>query len=127
MTVVETITAYLRAIERRDHEAVAALQAPAIEVVEHPNKLNPAGKRYDRAALRAAAERGRAVLSSERYDVRSMIVDGDRAAAQIAWTGILAVAYGDLPVGHAMTAQICSVFELRDGKIYRQEQYDCFE
>jgi ketosteroid isomerase-like protein len=29
--------------------------------------------------------------------------------------------------GREMRAQICSVIVVRDGKIFRQEQYDCFE
>jgi len=26
-----------------------------------------------------------------------------------------------------MRAQVCTIIELKDGKIWRQEQYDCFE
>lgn len=126
MTTQAIITAYLRAIERHDLDAVAALLHPDVEVVEHPNQVSPTGKRYDRDALRAAGERGKALLSSERYAVRSMIVDGDRAAVQIEWSGTLAVAAGARQIGDVMRAQICSVIELRDGKIWRQEQYDCF-
>ncbi|MBL0217930.1 MAG: nuclear transport factor 2 family protein [Myxococcales bacterium] len=90
-----------------------------IEVVEHPNKLNPTGKRYDKAALRAAGERGKALLASEHYAIRSMIVEGERAAVMTVWTGIV----ND---GRQLTAQICSIIEFRDGKVWRQEQFDCF-
>ena len=55
-----------------------------------------------------------------------MIVEGDRAAVQIEWSGTLAIAAGALQVGDVMRAQICSVIELRDGKVWRQQQYDCF-
>ncbi|HET9620216.1 MAG TPA: nuclear transport factor 2 family protein [Kofleriaceae bacterium] len=127
MTTREIVTAYIRAIEAHDLDAVAQLLHPDVENLEHPNKLLPAGKRYDRAAMRAAGERGKANLASERYDIRAMIVEGDRAAVQIAWTGTLAVAAGPYPIGHVMRAQICSIIELRDGKVWRQEQYDCFE
>jgi ketosteroid isomerase-like protein len=126
VTTQAIITAYLRAIESHDLDAVAGFLHPDVLVVEHPNKLSPAGKRYDRDALRAAGERGKALLSAERYEIRSMIVDGDRAAIQIAWSGTLGVAAGTLQVGDVMRAQICSVIELRDGQIWRQEQYDCF-
>ncbi len=119
MTTRDTVLAYLRAIEAMDLPAVAALLHPDVEVVEHPNRLNPRGARYDLAALAAAGERGKAVMSRQRYDVRALLVDGGRACAQIAWTGVLAA-------GGEMHAQICSVIELRDGKIWRQEQYDCF-
>jgi ketosteroid isomerase-like protein len=119
-TTRDTVLEYLRAIEAHELAHVAELQAPDIEVVEHPNKLNPKGARYDFAALRAAGERGAALMASERYDVRSLFVDGDRAVAQIAWTGTL-------HDGREMRAHICSVIELRDGRVWRQEQYDCFE
>jgi hypothetical protein len=76
--------------------------------------------------MRAAGERGRAVMSSQHFEIRQMIVEGDRAAVQMEWSGTLAVPFGDLPVGHVMRAQICSIIELRDGKVWRQEQYDCF-
>jgi len=58
-------------------------------------------------------------MASERYEVRALACEGDRVVAQILWTGTL-------HDGRAMRAQICSVIELRDGKVWRQEQYDCF-
>jgi ketosteroid isomerase-like protein len=122
----EIILSYLRAIESHDLDEVARWQHPDVEVVEHPNRILPAGKRYDRAALCEAGERGKALMASERYEVRAMIIEGDRVAAQIEWSGTLGVPAGPLPAGHVMRAQICSVFELRDGKIWRQEQYDCY-
>ena len=111
MSTRETVIAYIRAVEAHDLDDV--------ELVEHPNKLNPAGKTYDKAAMRAAGERGAAALASERYEIRSIIVEDDRAAVAIAWTGTL-------PNGTEMRAHICSVIELRDGLVWRQEQYDCF-
>ena len=118
-TTRETVLAYLHAIESHDLDAVAGFLHADVQVTEHPNKLNPTGKTYDAAALREAGERGKALLASERYDVRAMTVEGDRCVAQILWTGTL-------QDGRSMTAHICSAIELRDGKIYRQEQYDCF-
>jgi ketosteroid isomerase-like protein len=126
MTTREIITGYIRAIESHDTDEVARYLHPEVENLEHPNKLLPSGKRHDLAAMRAAGERGRALMASERYEIRQMIVEGDRAAVQIAWSATLAVAAGPLPAGHVMQAQICSIIELRDGKVWRQEQYDCF-
>lgn len=119
MSTADFITSYLRAIEERRLDDVAAMLHPEVEVIEHPNKLNPAGKRYDRDAIREAGERGAKVLASERYEVRSLIVEGARGAALIEWTGTL-------HDGKVMRAQICSIIELRDGLLWRQEQYDCF-
>jgi predicted ester cyclase len=124
MTTREIVTAYIRAIEA--HEDATRYLHPDVENVEHPNRLSPSGRRYNLAEMRAAAERGRAAMASERYEIRQMIVDGDLAAVQIAWSGTLAVAAGLLPAGHVMRAEICSIIELKDGKVWRQEQYDCF-
>lgn len=126
MTTRELVAAYIQAIESMQPDAAEPFLHPDMQNLEHPSKLNPAGKHYDRAALRAAADRGRALLSSQRYDIRHMIVEGDRAAVQMRWSGTLKVAAGPLPAGHVMRAEICSIIELRDGKVWRQEQYDCF-
>jgi ketosteroid isomerase-like protein len=119
MSTRDIVLAYLRAIETNEPDAASPFLHDDVLVVEHPNKITPNGARYDRAALRAAAERGSALMARQRYDVRSMIVEGDRAAAQIAWTGTLRD-------GRELRAEIASIIELRDGKIWRQDQYDCF-
>ena len=120
------MTAYIRAIEAQDTEAVARYLHPDVELTEHPNRVSPAGGRADLAGIRAAGERGRRSMASQRFEIRGMIIEGDRAAVQIAWSGTLAVAAGPLPAGHVMRAHVCSIIELKDGKVWRQEQYDCF-
>ena len=120
MTTKDIVLAYLRAVEAHDLDRVVELLHADVLVTEHPNKLDPGGARYDKAAIRAAGERGAALMASERYDVRALTVEGERAVAQIAWTGTL-------KDGRSMHAQICSVIELKDGVVWRQEQYDCFE
>jgi ketosteroid isomerase-like protein len=119
MTTRDIILAYLRAIEAMDLDAVDAFLHPDVSLVEHPNKVSPHGLRADRAAMRAAGERGRAVMASQRYEVRAIIVENERAAVQIAWSGALRD-------GRELHAHVCSIVELRDGKVWRQEQYDCF-
>ena len=111
---------YLRAIESHDLDRVATFLHPDVQVIEHPNKLNANGATYDAKAMRAAGERGAALMASERYEVRALTCEGDRVVAQMAWTGTL-------KDGRSMRAQICSAIELKDGLIWRQEQYDCFE
>jgi ketosteroid isomerase-like protein len=124
MTTRDTVIAYLRAVEAMDLDAVTALLHPDVEVVEHPNRLNPAGQRYDFAAVQAAGQLGKVVMMSQRYDIRALIVDGNHAAAQIAWSGVLSP--GAMSSGGEMHAQICTIIEIRDGRVWRQEQYDCF-
>jgi hypothetical protein len=61
MTTREIVTAYLRAIEAQDSEAVARYMHPDIEVTEHPNRMSPRGLRTDLAGVRAAWDRGKAL------------------------------------------------------------------
>jgi ketosteroid isomerase-like protein len=126
MTTREIVTAYLRAVESHELDEVARWLHPEVLVTEHPNRLNPSGKHYDLEAVRAAGQRGAALMVAERYEIRHMFVDGERAAVQIAWSGTLGPSAGPR-AGQVMRAHICSVIELRDDKVWRQEQYDCFE
>lgn len=126
MTTRDIVTAYLRAIESQQPDEVARYLHPDVELIEHPNRVSPNGMRADLAGMAAAGERGRKLMASQRYEIRHMIVEGDRAAVQIEWSGTLAIAAGPLPAGHVMRAHVCSIIELKDGKVWRQEQYDCF-
>src|SRR4051794_1722202 len=77
MTTREIVTAYLRAVEAQDTEAAARYLHPEVELTEHPNRVSPAGMRADLAGMRAAGERGRQVMASQRYEIRGMIIEGD--------------------------------------------------
>lgn len=41
--------------------------------------------------------------------------------------GILAVPLGTTPAGAALKAHLAMFFEISDGRISRQRDYDCFE
>ena len=94
---------------------------------EYPNRFVPTGARRDLAGLRAAAERGRAVLSEQRYHVRAAYAVSDTVILEVLWVGILAIPVGTLAAGQEMRAHFAVFLEFRDGKIVHQRNYDCFE
>ena len=94
---------------------------------EFPNRFVPAGARRDLDGLRAAAERGKAVLSGQRFHVRAAYAVGETVILEVLWVGILAIAVGTLSAGQEMRAHFAVFLEFRDGKIVRQRNYDCFE
>ncbi|GAA5069145.1 ketosteroid isomerase-like protein [Thermocatellispora tengchongensis] len=94
---------------------------------ELPNALFPQGAVRDLAAMRAAAESGRAKLAAQRYEVLNAVASGEQVALEVLWTGTLAVPMGDLPAGHVLRAHIATFLEFRDGKIAAQRNYDCYE
>lgn len=127
MTTEDVVRAYVAAIENQDLDEVQKWLHDDVEVVEHPNAVSPNGRRYGKRELREAGERGKALMASEDYKITSVLVDGDRAVVQMEWRGTLGSGgHQHIRGGHVMKAHICSVIELREGKIWRQEQYDCF-
>ena len=133
-TNLEIARCYLAAIEASTdttstNEAGGAdmFFAPDVVQEEFPNRFVPTGARRELAALRAAAERGRAVLSGQRYHVRAAYAVGETVILEVLWVGILAIAVGTLAAGQEMRAHFAVFLEFRDGKIVRQRNYDCFE
>jgi ketosteroid isomerase-like protein len=125
---VENVKRYLRAIEAgATGDALAAFYAPDVVQEEFPNRLVPNGARRDLAALLEGAERGQRVLRAQRYEILGAVEAGDTVALEVQWTGTLAIPLGALPPGGEMRARFAVFIELRDGKIARQRNYDCFD
>jgi ketosteroid isomerase-like protein len=110
-----------------DPDALTALIDPEFRVVEHPNLVAPTGRRRDAAATRAARAHVGTLLARHRFDVHEHIVAGDRVVTRTAWTGTLAIDAGHWPAGTELRAECCMVFTVRDGRILRQDTYDCYE
>jgi len=125
----------LIALVRRYFDAIEngaqgeSLQFFAEDVVqeEFPNRLVPAGATRDLAALKEAAERGRKVVTSQRFEIVNALASGNQVAVETIWTGTLAVPFGSIPAGGEMRARFAIFLELRDGRIVRQRNYDCFD
>jgi ketosteroid isomerase-like protein len=122
------VRAYLEAIAAgATGEALAAWFHPDVEQVEFPNRLVAGGATRDLAAILASAERGQAVVRRQAFSVATVLVHADRAAVEARWEAELAVPVGSRAAGDVMRAHFAMFFEFRDGKIWRQRNYDCFE
>ncbi len=118
---------FVRAIEaRQPGEAIARFFHSDALQVEHPNRIAPNGATRDVAAMIAGIERGRANLSAQRYGVVSALADGDKVALEMTWEGDLAVALGPLAAGATLRAAIAMFITVRDGRIARVVNYDCY-
>ena len=118
---------YLESIGHADELGGLRFFADDVLQVEFPNRLLPAGATRDIAALRDAAERGRKVMTAQRFEVVNAIASGDQVAVEALWTGTLAVPLGNIPAGGQMRARFAIFLTYRDGKIVRQHNYDCFD
>ena len=128
---LETVRRYLAAIEADTAGGASGGAAeffhPDVVQEEFPNRFLPSGARRDLAGLREAAVRGRAVMRGQRYEVRAAYAAGDTVILEVLWAGALAVPVGSLAAGDEMRAHFAVFIELRDGRIVRQRNYDCFE
>lgn len=124
---VETVRAYIAAVERFDVEAVGQFLDPSIEQIERPNRLYEAGQVRGREVMLRDLPRGKQVLQLQSYPIETIYGAGDKVTVETRWEGIVNVPLGALKPGDAMVAHICMVFTLRDGKIVRQVNYDCYQ
>ncbi len=123
----ERITGFFRAIEAADLDGVIACYHADVQHTEWPNTLRKDGARSGLDEIKAAFERGRTSVRSQSYHINHLICDGEVVVAEVLWRGVLNVGFGKLAPGDTMTAHVCAVFEMRDGQIWRQRNYDCFE
>lgn len=89
-----------------------------------PNRIYPNGIKSDVSGMAEAFEKGRKLLSSQSYEIKSFIADGDRLSVEALWTGTLALAFGSLAAGSQMRAHSAMFFQFKDGKVVRQRNYD---
>src|SRR5262245_45025942 len=124
---VERVLEYFRAVEAGAvGEALARFFHPEVVQREYPNRLVPAGATRGLAELLQAAERGQKAVSTQRYEVRSIVGDGDIVAAEISWSATLKVPLGKTPIGGQLRAEIGTFLRLRNGLIVEQTNYDCY-
>jgi len=127
VTNLKKVEHYLKSIENGDFAYIVNLFSPVALVEQLPNRIYPNGIRSGVSQMAEAFEKGRKLLSSQSYEIKSSIVDGDELSIEVLWTGILALPFGSLSVGAQMRAHSAMFFQFKDGKIVSQRNYDCFE
>lgn len=120
---------YLRAVEDgATGEALSRFYSDDAVLIEHPNQLNRGVEvRRDLTQILEAAIKGQSIIATQINDVQSVLIEGERAALTLLWTGTFKVELPGLKVGEAMRARFAQFFTLRDGRITRQETFDCFD
>src|SRR5262245_42398900 len=103
---VGRVLSYLRAVERGALTELSDFFHPDVVQREYPNRLVPTGATRGFAELLEAAQRGQRAVTAQRYEVRSIVGDGDVVAAEISWSAILKVPLGKIPAGGTLQAEI---------------------
>ena len=110
-----------------DPGAFEQILHPEVRQREFPNLLNRNGQESDLADLLRRAALGKTILAKQSYEITNVVEGTEQAVVETVWRGELAADVGTLKAGQKLMAYFCVVFEFKDGKIYRQRNYDCFE
>lgn len=124
---LEKLRRYLKSIETGEFAYVAELFSASAVMEQLPNRIYPNGIRSGVSRMAEAFEKGRKLLSSQSYEIKNCVVNDDKVALEVLWTGKLAISFGSLAAGSEMRAHSAMFFEFADGKIVSQRNYDCFE
>jgi len=126
--ILEITREFIKALEARESfEDLKRFYHVDVMQTEYPNGLakNTIVRRLQ--DLEDASQRGRKVLQKESYEIVKEYVAGNTVIIEAVWRGVLAMPVGKIPAGGEMKAYFAQVYEFKDGKIYRQRNYDCFE
>ena len=121
------IAHYFDAINAGDSDKLFGFYDPNVVQEEFPNRLIPQGMTRNLAALGEAAQKGSKLLIKQHFEVLNVTAEGNRVAVEAIWTATLALPVGSIPAGGDMRARMAVFFEIHQGKIVRQHNYDCFD
>jgi len=123
-----TARRYLQAIESAaGADQMAQFFCDEVVVEIFPSLYFPKGSRSDLSGIRISAERGKKVMTSQRYVVKNAIASADQVALEVDWTGTLAIPFQNIPAGGQLHAYFAMFLQFKDGKILSQRNYDCYE
>ena len=100
---------------------------PAIEQTEYPNLMIHSIRKRTFTNFIEGAEAGKKMLAYQHFEPIQFFETGDTVVAEYTWTGELKVKVGKLKQGQVLKAHVCTIFEFKDDKIFRQRNYDCYE
>ena len=123
----KTVIAFLKMIEEsRSSSELEKFYHPDIEQQEYPNAVTKNITVRNLADLKAGSDKGRKIMLKEEYEIKNLFSVADVVILEAVGKGTVAVPVGNIPAGGQMTAYFAQFFEFKDGKIFRQRNYDCF-
>lgn len=124
----KTVVQFLKMLESKTStDELDKFYHPDAKQIEFPNALTKQCTTRNLQELKTAAEKGAKVLTKEKYEVKNLISTADIVVLECIWRGKLAIPIGDIEAGGQMKAYFAQIFEFKEGKIFRQRNYDCFE
>ena len=100
---------------------------PEYTFYEMPNRLQANGRVMKAAELAALTAKAKQIILEQSYVIKTELAVGDEVALEVDWTGRFNVGFASTPAGQPIRAK-CSMFlTFRDGKLFSQRNYDCYD
>ncbi|MBX0291719.1 nuclear transport factor 2 family protein [Hymenobacter sp. HSC-4F20] len=127
---LDTISTYFDLVQAFNTEpaAYAAVLHPEVEQTEYPNLLYKTIQRRSFADILDNLRVGRELLRDPHFEVqRTFTAPDGTVVVEGLWQAVTTSDIGPLLRGQRLQGQLCLIFEFKDGKIYRQRRYPCYE
>lgn len=127
LDIINTYFALVDSFET-DAAAYAAVLHPEVVQTEYPNTIYKTIQQRSFTEIIDNLRIGRELLRDPQFDVSSTQVCADGVVlVEGRWQATVISDVGPLLRGQRVAAQLCLVFEFKDGKIFRQRRYPCYE
>ncbi|WP_375437669.1 nuclear transport factor 2 family protein [uncultured Hymenobacter sp.] len=127
---LDVINAYFDLVQSLnvDSAAYAAVLHPEVEQIEFPNSLNKTIQRRSFNDIIDNLRIGRELLRDPSFEVYHTHFGADGSVlVEGLWQATTVSDVRALTRGQRLASHLCLIFEFKDGKIYRQRRYPCFE
>lgn len=118
MTLPAIVRSYIDAYNRKDVAALVACVGPDI-VFENVSNSGQSIRIEGRAAFADLAGQAAAMFATRRQTVTNALVDGDRVALEVDWTGTPAVDLGPMKAGEPIALRGASFLTITEGLLTR--------
>ncbi|WP_019946829.1 nuclear transport factor 2 family protein [Hymenobacter aerophilus] len=127
LAVVEQYFALVDAFETKV-AAYAAVLHPEVVQTEYPNGLYKTTQTRSLTGILDNLRLGRELLAQPHFEVHhTRLCDDGSVHVEGQWQATAISDAGPLLRGQRVSAHLCLIFEFRDGLIFRQRRYPCYE
>lgn len=111
-----------------DPAEYAKVLHPEVEQIEYPNPIYRTIQRRTFHDIIDNLRAGREILKDPSFEVRHTSSSSDGSVlVEGRWQATIVSEIKGLVRGQQIAAQLCLIFEFKDGLIYQQRRYPCFE
>lgn len=118
VTLPTVIQDYIAAYNRKDIAALVACVADDI-IFENVSNSGHSMRIEGRAAFADLAEQAAAMFTTRNQTIRNAVVDGDRVALEVDWTGTPSIDLGSMKAGEPVAMRGASFMTIAKGRLIR--------